>query len=65
MSTLKSDPVVAIEPLAVRPRTAGRLLDCGVSKVYQLLKEGKLERVQGVDADTRITVRSIKKLVGQ
>lgn len=56
--------IVSIEPLAVRPRTAAKMIDTGTTKVYELLKEGRLERVPPFDSDTRISVRSIKRLLG-
>jgi hypothetical protein len=50
-----------IEPVAVRVRTAARMLDIGVTKAYELLAAGKLEAVR-IDADQRVLVSSIKRL---
>ena len=59
----KRDPIVSIEPIAVRPATAGKLMECGRSRVYELIREGRLEVVR-IDSDQRVTVRSIKRLLG-
>lgn len=59
----KRDPSVTIEPLAVRPATASKLMDCGRSRIYELIREGRLEVVR-IDSDQRVTVRSIKRLLG-
>lgn len=64
MRDVTSKEIVTIEPVAVRVKTAAKMLDAGVSKVYQLVKEGKLEPVR-FDADMRIRVTSIKKLIGE
>lgn len=55
------EPVVNIEPVAVKRKTAARMLDCGETTVWRLQKEGKLETVK-VGEDDRITVESIKRL---
>lgn len=62
-SANRDDPIVAIEPLAVRPRTAAKMLDCGQTKIYELIKLGKLETIR-LDSDQRITIASIKRLAG-
>ena len=56
------DPIVSIEPFAVKRSTAARLLDCGPTLIWKYQKSGVLETVR-IGADTRITVRSIKALV--
>ena len=52
---------VTLEPVAVKRSTAAKMLDCGITKIWQLCKEGKLQTIQ-VGADTRVTVASIKAL---
>jgi hypothetical protein len=48
-----------IEPFVVRPRTACRLLDCGVTRLYDLIARGDLESF--LDGGSRkIVVTSIK-----
>jgi excisionase family DNA binding protein len=48
-----------IEPFVVRPRTACRLLDCGVTRLYDLIAQGELESF--LDGGSRkIVVTSIK-----
>jgi len=54
------EQVVTLEPLAVRRTTAARMLECGVTTIWKLCKEGKLETVK-VGNDDRITVDSIKR----
>jgi excisionase family DNA binding protein len=54
------EPVVNVEPVAVRRRTAAQMLDCGETTVWRLCKEGKLDTIK-VGKDDRITVASIKK----
>ena len=56
------EPLVAVEPLVVKPTTAARLLDTSRTQVYELLKRGELEAIR-FDADRRITMESIKRLV--
>jgi excisionase family DNA binding protein len=56
-----NEEVVAIEPVAVRRRTAAQMLDCSETTVWKLAKEGKLKTVK-VGADDRITVASIRAL---
>jgi len=52
--------VVVVEPVGVRKTTAARMLDCGLTKIYELVKEGKL-RTFKVGDDDRVLVSSIKK----
>jgi hypothetical protein len=48
-----------IEPFVVRPRTACRLLDCGVTRLYALIARGEVESF--LDGGSRkIVVASIK-----
>ncbi len=49
-----------LEPVAVKPATAARMLDCGPTTIWRLTKAGKLKTVK-VGADDRITVESIKQ----
>jgi len=51
------------EHVAVSPRTACEMLDIGKTKLFDLLKNNKLESTK-VDGIRRITVASIKRLVG-
>lgn len=51
---------VAIEPVAVKRSTAARMLDCGPTTIWRLVKEGKLDVIK-VGKDDRVTVESIKK----
>jgi excisionase family DNA binding protein len=53
---------VVLEPVAVRLPTAARMLDCGVTKIHELIKAGKLETIQ-IGADRRVTIASVKRLV--
>ena len=50
-----------IEPVLAKPATAARMLDCGLTKIYELIKQGVLETTD-VTGDKRITVASIKRL---
>ena len=48
-----------VEPLVVKPRGAGRLLGCGLTRVYELIGSGVLESF--LDGRNRkITTRSIR-----
>jgi hypothetical protein len=55
------EPVVNLEPVAVRRATAAKMLDCGVTTVWRLCKEGKLDTIK-IGADERVTVESIKRI---
>jgi hypothetical protein len=47
------------EPLAVSPRRTALLLDCGITRVYELINSGELESYK--DGKSRkITMRSIR-----
>jgi len=56
------------EPLAVSPRRAAFLLDCGMTRVYELIGSGELESYRD-GASRKITMRSIRarieRLLGQ
>lgn len=53
---------VNLDQLAVRRRTAARMLDCGETKIYELEKSGELETIK-LGADRRITVESIRRFI--
>jgi hypothetical protein len=51
-----------LERLVVRPRRACHLLDCGITRLYELLRDGELESF--LDGRSRkITVDSIRRYV--
>lgn len=58
------EPIVTLEPLAVKRVTAARMLDCGVTTIWRLCKEGKLETIK-VGSDERVKVASIKRYAGE
>ena len=47
------------EPLAVSPRRAAFLLNCGITRVYELINGGELESYRD-GASRKITMRSIR-----
>jgi len=51
---------INLEPVAVKPATAARMLECGTTTISRLIKEGKLQTVR-VGADQRVTVEFIKR----
>ena len=51
-----------IEPLTVRIAVAVHLTGIGRSKIYELIKSGKLDAVK-VGASTLVTVASLRRLV--
>jgi excisionase family DNA binding protein len=53
-----------IEPLAVRPKTAWRLLDCSNSYGYELLARGELDAYTD-GAARKITVASLKRYIAR
>jgi hypothetical protein len=57
---MEVDPIVVMEPVAVRRKTAGRMLDCSETTVWKLCKEGRLDTIK-VGSDERVTVESIKR----
>src|SRR5262249_36995931 len=57
-------PLQSVEPLAVKPATAWRLLDCGNTRGYKLLHTGEL--VSFLDGSSRkITVESIRNYIAR
>jgi len=60
----KGGAPVQVEPLAVRPRVAWRLLDCGNTHGYELINAGELESYLD-GRSRRITMRSIKALIAR
>jgi excisionase family DNA binding protein len=49
-------------PLVVKPRGACELLDCGVTRIYELIADGELESF--LDGRSRkITVKSIERYI--
>ena len=63
MRTATNEEVVEIEQLAVKVRTAAKVMDVSESTVRKLIREGKLEAVE-VGSDKRVTGKSIKALLG-
>ncbi|SRR5216684_1410019 len=59
-SSSKSDP--PIEPLLVKPRTAARILDRGLTTIYKDIANGRLESFRD-GSSRKITMRSIKHLI--
>jgi len=53
-----------VEPLAVRPKAAWRMLGCGNSHGYELLARGELESFTDGSA-RKITVDSIKRYIAR
>ena len=49
------------KPALVRPGTAARMLDCGVTSVYAAMKAGKLRWVNFLDG-RRIPLEEIERL---
>jgi excisionase family DNA binding protein len=50
------------EPLVVSPRTACRMLSCGLTRLYELLGTGELESYRD-GSSRRITTRSVRAYV--
>jgi excisionase family DNA binding protein len=50
------------EPALMKIEPACRYLDIGRSKLYELIREGKLDAVK-IDKSTRVTTASLKRLV--
>jgi hypothetical protein len=50
-----------VKPLAVRINTACQMLDCGRTKLSELVNSGALERVE-INGAPRITMASIERL---
>ena len=53
-----------VEPLAVRPKIAWRMLGCGNSHGYELLNRGELDSFTDGNA-RKITVDSIKRYIAR
>lgn len=51
-----------LEPLAVKPKVAWRLLDCGNTRGYELIAAGELESYKD-GRSRKITVSSIKRYI--
>jgi hypothetical protein len=49
------------EPLWVRPRRAIQMIDCGMTKFYELMANGRVE-TKKVDGMRLVSVASLKKL---
>jgi excisionase family DNA binding protein len=60
----RGPPIHEVEPLAVRPSIAWRLLDCGNTHGYELLAAGELESYRD-GRSRRITMRSIKAYIAR
>jgi hypothetical protein len=62
--SIHSTGLGADEPLVVSPRRARRMLDCGNTRLYELLAARELESFK--DGKSRkITVASIKRLIAR
>ena len=55
-------PSTHLEPAVVRIEPACRYLDVGRSKLYELIREGKLDAVK-IGKSARITTASLKRYV--
>jgi len=53
------------EPFAVSRQTAARLLDCSTDHIDALIQRAQLERVKLGIRKVGITMRSLKRLVGE
>jgi excisionase family DNA binding protein len=51
-----------VETLLVPKPAAAQMLGCGLTKVYELVRDGKLKTAQ-IGADARVTTESIYQLV--
>ena len=60
----RGSPLHEVEPLAVRPSVAWRLLDCGNTHGYELIAAGELESYRD-GRSRRITMRSIKAYIAR
>lgn len=56
------EPVVEVKPVAVKKSTAARMLDCGQTKIRDLILSGELETIN-VGSDSRVVVASINRFV--
>ena len=64
MPPVDSTSIASIEPLAVKPRVAWRMISCGHSRGYELLRAGELESFLD-GASRKIIVESIKAYVAR
>jgi excisionase family DNA binding protein len=55
------ESVANLEPIAVKGTTAAKMLDCGATTIWRLVKNGTLETIK-IGSDTRITVESIRRV---
>jgi excisionase family DNA binding protein len=58
---MNPEEVVVLEQVGVKKPTAARMLDCSLTTVYQMVRDGKL-RTFKVGDDDRVLVSSIKEL---
>jgi excisionase family DNA binding protein len=58
------DPIVTLRPMAVRLDTAARLLDCGTTKIRELVKTGELRTIR-VGADQRVVFESLEAFLAR
>jgi excisionase family DNA binding protein len=63
-NSLAHRPTIIFPPLAVSPRKACVLLDCGNTHLYELLRDGELDSYLDGRA-RRITVESIRRRIAQ
>jgi len=63
MSAAQREEVVQLEPLAVRRSTAAKMLDCGLTTVHRMVRDGRLRTISIGGGDLRITVKSIRALL--
>lgn len=66
MQTQEAEPQVFVQPVAVKLTTAARLLDVGLTTVYEMIKDGRLRTLnigkEGGKQDRRVTMESIHAL---
>ena len=60
----KVTQVVAVEPVAVKRRTAAAMLQCGETMIFHLCKGGHLDTIM-VGKERRITIASIRAFVAR
>ena len=53
--------VEEVEPLWVRPKRAIQIIDCGLTKFYELVADGRVE-TKKLDGMRLVSVASLKKL---
>jgi hypothetical protein len=64
MTTDCGTQAAAVEPLVVRPKDAWRILQCGNTRGYELVKSGELESFLD-GRSRRITVESIHRYIAR